>query len=96
MTSAIASGFFGCEAPADTAMVTVSDSAGTRIVTYTSLEDEAFPVIALEPRVDTIGAAEGAEEYFFRRIVMDVERILIHHLAELPSNRIGSGTSACR
>ena len=27
---------------------------------------------------------------------MDVERILIHHLAESLSDRIGSGTSACR
>ena len=69
LTSAIASGILGCEAPPESGVVTVSDSAGTRIVTYTSLEDEAFPVIALEPRVDTIGAAEGAEEYFFRRIV---------------------------
>ena len=50
-------------------MVIVSDSAGTRIVTYTSLEDEAFPVIEFEPRVDTIGAMDGPEEYFFRRIV---------------------------
>ena len=26
---------------------------------------------------------------------MDVERILIYHLAESPSDRVGSGTSAC-
>jgi len=27
---------------------------------------------------------------------MDVERVLIHHLAGLPSDRVGRGTSACR
>ncbi len=69
LASAIAIGCVGCDTPADTAMITVSDSAGTRIVTYALLEDEAFPVIDFAPGVDTIGAADGAEEYFFRWIV---------------------------
>lgn len=69
LASAIAIGCVGCDTPADTALVTVSDSAGTRIVTYASLEDDAFPAIDFEPGVDTIGAADGAEEYFFRWIV---------------------------
>ena len=63
---AISSGFLGCDSPPDAPTVTVSDSAGTRIVTYASLNDEAFPVFDLEARVDTIGAVEGAEEYLFR------------------------------
>lgn len=63
---AVSSGFLGCDAPPGLATVTVSDSAGTRIVTYASLDDAAFPVIDLEPRVDTIGAVEGADEYLFR------------------------------
>lgn len=50
-------------------MVTVSDSAGTRIVTYAALGAEAFPEIEFEPRVDTIGAMDGPEEYFLRWIV---------------------------
>ena len=50
-------------------MVTVSDSAGTRIVTHASLDDEAFPAIEFEPGVDTIGAMDGTEEYFFGGIV---------------------------
>ncbi|MDE2984777.1 MAG: hypothetical protein OXU69_08725 [Gemmatimonadota bacterium] len=63
---AVTSGFLGCDSPPDAPAVTVSDSAGTRIVTYASLDDEAFPVIDLEARVDTIGTVEGADEYLFR------------------------------
>ena len=66
--------FLGCDSPPDSATITVSDSTGTRIVTYASLDDEAFPVIDLEPRVDTIGAAAGADEYLFR-ILFNVELV---------------------
>ncbi|MDE2677274.1 MAG: hypothetical protein OXI76_05130 [Gemmatimonadota bacterium] len=69
LASAIAGAALGCEAPADPDLITVSDSAGTRIVTYASLDDEAFPAIEFEPGVDTIGAVDGPDEYFFRWIV---------------------------
>ena len=69
LASAIAVATLGCDAPADSDMVTVSDSAGARIVTYASLDAAAFPLIEFEPSVDTIGALDGPEEYFFRLIV---------------------------
>ena len=69
LASAIVIAALGCDAPADPDLITVSDSAGTRIVTYASLGAEAFPAIEFEPGVDTIGAMDGPEEYFFRYIV---------------------------
>ena len=69
LASATAVAALGCDAPSDPDMVTVSDSAGARIVTYASLDAEAFPAIEFEPGVDTIGALDGPEEYFFRSIV---------------------------
>ena len=69
LATAMAGAFLGCGSSPDSAAVAVTDSAGTRIVTHASLDDEAFPVIDLLPRVDTIGAAEGAEEYLFRLLL---------------------------
>lgn len=69
LATAIAIAATGCDTPANQATITVSDSAGTRTVTYASLDDEAFPAIEFEPGVDTIGAMDGPEEYFFRWIV---------------------------
>ena len=69
LASTIVIAAVGCDTPADPDMITVSDSAGTRIVTYASLDPEAFPLIGFEPAVDTIGALDGPEEYFFRYIV---------------------------